>query len=99
MFDAQDTGSREAQLRFCRSADQALDAIERTDPAGYGLVVATLRAALATPPRAPVLPLRCRRAIDGRALSVAQAGRYAIVLAAAPTVGSVDVVVVLPSRR
>ena len=85
---------------FCRNADQALDAIERTDPGGYELVGATLRAALARPPRAPVLPLRCRRTLDGRSLCVAQAGRYAIVLAAAPsTTGTVDVVAVLLSRR
>jgi hypothetical protein len=99
MLEARSQRSRVAQLRFCRSADQALNAIELTDPTGYELVAATLRAALARPPRAPVLPLRCRRALDGRALAVAQAGRYAIVLTAAPSAGTVDVVGVLRSRR
>jgi len=86
-------------MRFCRSADQALDAIEQTDPAGYELVAATLRAARARPPRVPVLPLRSRRALDGRALSVAQAGPYAVVLVTGPARGIVDVVSVLPSGR
>jgi hypothetical protein len=89
--------SQEVLFRFCRSADRAFDAIEQSDPAGYELVEATLRAALAKPPRAPVLPIRSRRAHDGRALSVVQAGRYAVVLAAGPSSRTVDVVGVLLS--
>jgi hypothetical protein len=89
----------EADVRFCRSADQALDAIERIDPTGHQLVTAALRAAVTRPPRTPVVPLRCRRAPDGRALYVAQAGRYVLALAGPPSDAVVDVVGVLLARR
>jgi hypothetical protein len=91
--------SGESRLRFCRVADQMLDIIELSDPAAYQLVTATLHAAVARPTRVPVLPLRCRRALDGRALALVQAGPHGIVLAVEPSSASVDVVAILLSLQ
>jgi hypothetical protein len=84
----------EPEVRFCRGADRDLDEIERADPARYELVAATLRAAVARPPKVPVLPFRCRTALDGHPLSVAQAGHHAVVLQLASH--AVAVVCILP---